>query len=64
MHEIPPLIDGLALDYETTTLAVEGVPGVRVLIATGVLVRHLALYVVLGADGAIEIICLEIDDAL
>ena len=44
------------------TLAVKGVPEVRVLIATGVLVARLALYVVLGADDAVEIIHLEIDD--
>ncbi len=38
------------------------VPEVRVLIATGMLVAHVALYVVLGDDGAVEIIYLEIDD--
>jgi len=32
-----------------------------VLIATGVLVAHLALYVVLAQDAAVEIIYLEID---
>ena len=37
-------------------------PEVRVLIATGVLVAHVALYVVLGDDDAVEIIYLEIDD--
>ncbi len=31
LHEIPPLIDLLALDYEAATLEVGGVPGVRVL---------------------------------
>ena len=36
-------------------------PNVRVLIATGVLVAHLALYVVLADDAAVEIIYLEID---
>jgi hypothetical protein len=63
LHEIPPLIDVLAEDYEGATLEVPGVPDVRVLIATGVLVAHLALYVVLAGDGAVEIIYLEIDDA-
>ena len=60
LHEIPPLIDLLALDYEAATLAVKDVPEVRVLVATGVLVARLALYVVL-ADDAVEIIYLEID---
>ena len=62
LHELPPLIDLLALDYEGTTLEVKDVPGVRVLIAAGVLVARLALYVVLAGDGAVEIIYLEIDD--
>ena len=62
LHEIPPLIDLLALDYEAATLAVKDVPEVRVLIATGVLVERLALYVVLADDDAIEIIYLEIDN--
>jgi hypothetical protein len=61
LHEMPTLIDVLALDYEGVTLAVSGVPEVRVLIATGVLVARLALYVVLGDDDAVEIIYLEID---
>ena len=62
LHEMPPLIDLLALDYEATTLEVKDVPGVRVLIAAGVLVARLALYVVLTGDGAVEIIYLEMDD--
>ena len=37
-------------------------PGVRVLITAGVLVQHLALYVVPAGDDAIEIIYLEIDN--
>ncbi len=45
------------------TLQVEGIPGVRVLIATGVLVRQLALFTLVAPDGAIEIIYLEIDDS-
>ncbi len=61
LHEIPPLIDLLALDYEAVTLAVKDVPEVRVLIAAGVLVARLALYVVLAGDNAVEIIYLEID---
>jgi len=63
LHEIPPLIDLLADDYEDATLEVPGVRDVRVLIASGVLVAHLAMYVVLANDDAVEIIYLEIDDA-
>lgn len=63
LHELPPLLDLLAVDYEGTTLAVKDVPEVRVLVAAGVLVARLALYVVLADDDAIEIIYLEIDHA-
>ncbi|HUR49369.1 MAG TPA: hypothetical protein VMY88_07595 [Acidimicrobiales bacterium] len=62
LHEIPPLIDLLAVHYEAATLDVPGVPEVRVLIATGVLVPRLALYAVLADDDAVEIIYLEIDN--
>jgi hypothetical protein len=62
LHEVPPLIDLLALDYEGTTLEVRDVPEVRVLIARGVLFAYLALYLVLAADDAVEIVYLEIDD--
>ncbi len=64
LHEIPPLIDVLAVDYNQITLAVEGVAGVRVLIAAGILVPYVALYTVVASDGAIEIIYLEIDELL
>jgi hypothetical protein len=64
LHEIPPLIDVLAIDFEARTLEVKDVPEVRVLIATGVLVANLALYAVLADDDAVEIIYLEIDDGL
>ncbi|MCA1697254.1 MAG: hypothetical protein LC749_22470 [Actinobacteria bacterium] len=62
LHEMPPLIDLLALDYDAATLEVAEVPGIRVLIAAGVLVAHVALYAVLADDDAVEIIYLEIDD--
>lgn len=64
LHELPPLIDLLAADYENVTLAVKDVPEVRVLVAAGVLVARLALYVVLADDDAVEIIYLEIDHQL
>jgi hypothetical protein len=37
LHEIPPIIDQLAEDYEGATLAVPDVPEVRVLITAGIL---------------------------
>ncbi len=62
LHEIPPFIDVLAVDFEASTLEVKDVPVVRVLIATGVLVAHLALCAVLADDDAVEVVNLEIDD--
>ena len=43
LHEVPPLIDLLAVEYEAATLAIKDVPEVRVLVAEGVLVARLAL---------------------
>jgi len=51
LHELPPLMDALAEDHAGMTLAVEGLPQVRVMIASGVLAPRLALYVTLAADG-------------
>lgn len=61
LHELPPLMDALAEDHERVTLAVEGLPQVRVMIAAGVLATRLALYVTLASDGAVEIIYLQLD---
>lgn len=61
LHELPPLIDALAEDHGAVTLAVEGLPQVRVLIAAGALIPRLALYVTVAEDGAVEIIYLQID---
>ena len=61
LHEIPPIIDRLAQDYEGTTLDVPGVPDVRVLITSGILVAAIAVYAVLASDGAVEVIYLDLD---
>lgn len=62
LHELPPLMDALADDYEATTLEVRGLLSVRTLIAAGSLIPRLALYVTLDADDAVEIIYLQFDD--
>ena len=64
LHELPPIIDRLAEDFESATLAVEGVAGVRVLITAGRLVGYVAIYSILTAEGAVEIVYLEVDDVL
>lgn len=61
VHDLPPIIDLLAGDYENVTLAVDDVPGVRVLITAGRLVSRLSVYCVLAADGSVEVIYLELD---
>lgn len=62
LHDLPPIIDRLAEDYECSTLAVPSLPGVRVLITAGALVPTVAVYTVVAADDAVEVIYLELDD--
>jgi len=61
LHDIPPIIDALAEDFDGATLAVGEVEGVRVLITAGVLVPMMAVYVALTDDGAAELIYLDLD---
>lgn len=61
LHEIPSIIDRLAENFESVTLAVGEVPHVRVLILAGVLVARIAIYSVLAPDNAVEIVFLDID---
>ena len=63
LHDLPAIIDQLADDFEGATLAVSQAPGVRVLIATGMLVGALAVYAVLAPDDAIEIIYLDLEES-
>jgi hypothetical protein len=62
LHEVPPIIDRLATDYESVTVAMPDAPEVRVHLTAGVLVGHLAICTVLAADGAVEIIYLDTDE--
>jgi hypothetical protein len=62
LHDLPTILDRLAEDYESATLAVPSLPGVRVLIAAGALVPTFAVYTVVAADEAVEVIHLELDD--
>ena len=61
MHEIPAIIDRLAVAYEESTTPF--VPGsdIRVLITAGVFVNLMAVYAVMANDGSVEIIYLEMD---
>ncbi len=57
---MPTIVDLLAEDYIGSTLAVEDVPPVRVLITSGVLVPYVAVYAHLRPDEVIEVIELDI----
>ncbi|MGH9179889.1 MAG: hypothetical protein ACRD0N_15240 [Acidimicrobiales bacterium] len=61
LHELPSIIDLLATAYEETTLEIEQVPGVRVLVTAGRLVTRVAIYVALGADDAVEVIYMDVE---
>lgn len=60
VFDIPPLRDRLARNFEGETLpTVE--PSIRVCIGGGVLVRHVALFAQLDADGSVGVVWLSLD---
>ena len=61
LHDMPTVIDRLALAYESSTAALTDGFDVRVLVTAGVLVDFMAVYVTLAEDGDVEIIYLEIE---
>lgn len=61
LHEMPKIIDALAEDYLGTTLPVDGVDDVRMLITSGIMVAFIVVYVVVAADGGIEIVSLDLE---
>jgi hypothetical protein len=61
LYELPRLRDLLAADFEASTLAIDDVPHIRVMIQAGQLVSFASLYAHLTADGAIDVIGLELD---
>jgi hypothetical protein len=61
LHDMPRIIDRLADDFETATLPVDEEPRIRMLIASGSLVAFIVVYATLAADGAVEILSLELE---
>jgi hypothetical protein len=59
--ELPPLVDLLAAEFQQMTTVVPGVPGMRVLIASGVLVDRIAIYVREHGPDAVEGLLLDLD---
>ena len=61
LHDLAPIIDRLADDYESSTIEVPGAPGVRVLLAGGTLVPFIAVYATLAEDDGVDIIDVGLD---
>jgi hypothetical protein len=60
-YDLPPVRDLLAADFEGQTVAVPPGDEVRVYIGSGVLVGRFALFATIAADGAIEVLDVELD---
>ena len=61
VRELPEVVDRFATDFEGLPEIIDGVPGGRMLIAGGLLVRAFVVYGVLLDDGSIELIGVEFD---
>jgi len=60
LHEMPNVIDKLAVEFESATTPSVDEPDVRVLIAAGRLVRYYAVYAVEVDDGSVEVLWLDV----
>ena len=61
LHDMPRIIDRLADDFESATVPVDEEPRIRMLIASGSLVAFLVVYATIAADGAVEILSLDLE---
>lgn len=59
--DLPAIVERFATDFEGLPEFVEGVGVARVLVATGRLVRAVAVYGLLVADDSVELIGIELD---
>ena len=59
--DLPAIVERFATDFEGLPEFVEGVGVARVLVATGRLVRAVAVYGLLVADDSVELIGIEFD---
>ena len=57
---IPRILERLATDLDGSTITIAGTEDVRVLITSGMLVAQIAAYIVVRADGSVDLIALEI----
>lgn len=59
--ELPAVIERFGTDFESLPEVIDGVPGGRMLIAPGLLVRSFAVYGLLIADGSIDLVGITIE---
>lgn len=59
--ELPAVVDRFATDFDSLPEIIEGFSAGRMLIVPGLLVRAFAVYGLLIADDAIEVIGVELD---
>jgi len=59
--ELPPIVDRFATGFESLPEIIEGLPQARMLLATGRLVRAVAVFGLEASDSSIDLIGVEID---
>jgi hypothetical protein len=64
LYDLPRLRDTLAAHFDSATVPVPGYEPLRVLIAAGTLVASVALYALLGSNGDIFVVALEIEQQI
>jgi hypothetical protein len=59
--ELPPIVERFASGFDDLPEVVVGLPAARVLIASGILVRGVAVYGLLVTDDTIDLVGVELD---
>ena len=61
VFDLPAIVERFAADYSDLPEIVQGVPGGRMLIASGVLVRYLVVFGLLATDDTIDLVGIHIE---
>jgi hypothetical protein len=61
VFELPPVVERFATDFDGLPAVIEGFPGARLLIASGILVRGMVVYGLLVDNDSIELVDLDLD---
>jgi hypothetical protein len=61
VFELPPVVERFATDFDGLPEVIEGFPGARLLIASGILVRGMVVYGLLVDNDSIELVDLDLD---